>query len=201
MNDATLIPPRRLAMPTIRRAAPGDAGALPAVECSAGEAFRALPDLAWIADGEVQSARRHRELIAAGLALVAELSGRPVGFLNAEIFGNRLHLWQIAVHADHQGQGIGTRLLRRAIREAAARGLHAMTLTTFREVSWNEPYYRRLGFVPLQAPSGHLRRILADEARAGLPMERRCAMVMWLGRRSRRRHARVRRGVMAIRRP
>jgi hypothetical protein len=37
-------------------------------------------------------------------------------------------------------------LLDRAAADAAAKGLRALTLTTFAEVPWNAPYYARCGF-------------------------------------------------------
>ncbi|WP_373691614.1 hypothetical protein [Hyalangium versicolor] len=66
--------------------------------------------------------------------------------------------------------------------EAAAysrrEGLAALTLTTFRGVPWNEPFYARLGFETLEgaAIGERLSAILRDEVLKGLPGERRCAM-------------------------
>ncbi|MBW8907503.1 MAG: hypothetical protein JF620_00445, partial [Mesorhizobium sp.] len=53
-------------MTTIRPARPDDAEALPAIEQSAGLAFRAIPELAWLADGDNASPEQHRALIAGG---------------------------------------------------------------------------------------------------------------------------------------
>ncbi|MGE4371494.1 MAG: GNAT family N-acetyltransferase [Xanthobacter sp.] len=167
----------------IRHATAHDVSRLPAIEHSAGQIFRSLPDLAWIADDDVQSEQRHLELIALGrqkgLALIAEDdTGQPVAFLNGEVAADGLHLWQMAVHPTVQRRRIGQRLLGRAADHAEALGLDALTLTTFRHVAWNAPYYQRLGFT-LIAPAAlnaRLRAILEAEARAGLPASRRCAM-------------------------
>jgi len=62
---------------------------------------------------------------------------------------------------------------------AARGGLPALTLTTFRDVPWNGPYYERLGFVAL-APSDHrpeLTALMAEEATHGLDPARRVAMI------------------------
>ncbi|ETH81148.1 acetyltransferase, GNAT family [Bordetella pertussis STO1-CHOC-0017] len=77
-----------------------------------------------------------------------------------------------------QGRGIGGRLVRAAIDAAAAAGLPAITLTTFRDLPWNQPFYARLGFATLQADGLNVRlqAILAREASLGLPAARRCAM-------------------------
>ena len=59
-----------------------------------------------------------------------------------------------------------------------ANGLPALTLTTFRSVPWNAPYYARCGFValsPAQLGPG-LTEVLAAEAALGLDMTDRVAM-------------------------
>ena len=53
-------------MITVRPARAEDAEALPQIEQSAGESFLAIPELAWLADGDNISAERHRVLIADG---------------------------------------------------------------------------------------------------------------------------------------
>ncbi len=135
----------------------------------------------WIANDHVQSEDEHRVFIASGVALVAEHEDQGlVAFLNAAFVSNELHIWQIAVHRDHQGQSIGRTLIAAARRVAIENGARALTLTTFRDVPWNEPYYKRLGFKTLAAGDipPHLAEILDKEAQAGLPPEQRCAMVM-----------------------
>jgi len=152
---------------------------LPEIERSSGELFRQAPGLEWIADDTVQSADQHRALIATGLALVAEVDGFGLAaFLNGEATADALHLWQIAVHRDQQRRGIGRSLIEAAQRYAADRGIDALTLTTFREIAWNEPFYRKLGFVTLEEAdlSPRLRALLTAEGRAGMPLARRCAM-------------------------
>jgi hypothetical protein len=55
----------------------------------------------------------------------------------------------------------------------------ALSLTTFREVQWNGPYYERLGFTVL-APAEwgpELAALMAGEAEHGLDPEHRIAMV------------------------
>lgn len=166
-------------MTSIRTATDRDAPFLPDIERSSGEVVRRWDGLEWIADDDVQSEREHRALIAHGIALVAERQDRGiVGFLNGAIVPDALHIWQMAVHRDWQGRGIGRRLMEAAQRVARDRGADALTLTTFRDVPWNAPFYRKLGFVTLDddAPNPRLRAVLDAEAQAGLPATRRCAM-------------------------
>jgi len=58
-------------MKNIRIAKDRDAQALPDIERSAGQVFREIPELAWIADDEDLTVERHRELIAKGTSWVA----------------------------------------------------------------------------------------------------------------------------------
>jgi GNAT superfamily N-acetyltransferase len=162
----------------IRLAEPADAPKLPDIEGSAGQVFVQIPGLEWIADDHVMSAEQHLPAITAQTAWVASQDEGIVAFLSAEHVGDALHIHQISVHADAMGQGIGRRLIDAAIAAARVRGLSAVTLTTFRDVPWNEPYYQRLGFETLAARQldQRLASVLEAEIEAGLPGDRRCAM-------------------------
>ncbi len=166
-------------MTTIRFAVKEDASFLPEIERSSGEAFRQIPDLAWIADDDVQSVERHEDLIGQGAAWVAEAEGGTiVGFLNAESLGTSFHIWQMAVHPAHQKQGIGRKLVETAKHWAFSEKLAPITLTTFRNVAWNELFYRTCGFqlIGCDMPAS-LQSILDAEVAAGLPRDQRCAMI------------------------
>ncbi len=160
-----------------------DLPALPAIEQSAAQAFLGIEGLSWLADAPVEPVERHRTLMHLGTCWVArDELGQPVGFLGAEAIGADLHIWEVSVRLDHQGLGIGRALLQAAMEAARRRGLAAVTLTTFRDVPWNGPFYRRLGFrEPAPGDLGErLRHVLDAEQARGLPPERRCAMVLLL---------------------
>jgi GNAT superfamily N-acetyltransferase len=164
-----------------RPAVVADAPHLPGIERSSGERFRELPELAWIADDAVQSEERHVALIENGAAWVAtDETDTLIGFLNGDIIDGHLHIFEFAVRFDCQGRGVGRALFEQAKHFAIQRSLKGMTLTTFREVAWNEPFYHRLGFATFTQNelTADLARILAEEAESGLPPERRCAMRM-----------------------
>lgn len=163
----------------IRLARTEDAMRLPEIERSAASSFRSTADLAWIADGPPTPAEDYLPLIASGTVWVAEHpKGGLRGFLAAEQAGIELHIKEVSVLSQHQGHGIGRRLIESARAHAEAAGLSAITLTTFRDVPWNGPFYAKLGFEVLVAFSigPRLASILAQEAERGLPSERRCAM-------------------------
>lgn len=163
----------------IRLARAEDASHLPDLERSASGSFRRLPDLAWIADGQPTPTEDYLPLIDRDTVWVAaDADGCLLGFLAAEQVGTDLHIKEVSVRAEHQGRGLGRRLIEAARAHAGTAGLRALTLTTFRDVAWNGPFYARLGFEVLSTPGlgPRLSAILASEAARGLPGERRCAM-------------------------
>ena len=124
-------------------------------------------------DEDLQAAQR------AGQLWVALSSDMPVGFALVEMLEpDAAHLEEIDVHPDHGRRGLGTRLVRHVCRWAETQGHGALTLTTFRDVPWNMPFYARLGFeeVAPAALTPALRALLEDEARRGLDPGRRVAM-------------------------
>ena len=107
---------------------------------------------------------------------VAEQGGEPVGFACCEAFEDALHLWELAVRLDRQGRGAGGALVGVCVEEARRRGLPAVTLTTFRDIVFNAPFYARLGF--REGSNARLDWTLEREARRGLDPAARCAMVL-----------------------
>ncbi|KAJ6111868.1 GCN5- N-acetyltransferase [Penicillium sp. IBT 18751x] len=175
MSTATLI--------TIRPTEPKDAPSLPAVERSAAQAFRQFSDLAWIANGDVQSTEKHLELIEGGASWVAvDSNDIPVGFLNGIYTDQDLYICEVSVQSDYQGKGIGRRLMEAARQWAVSCGCTSITLTTFQQIPWNEGFYKSLGFNTLHANelTPALYDIMDQEIEAGLPIEKRCAMRLLL---------------------
>ena len=136
-----------------------------------------MPELAWVADEPLADPSSFLPLIAAGTVWVAEDSDDGViGELRSEVFGDVLHIHELAVAKDSQRHGLGRRLIDVAAQAARSRGLKAITLTTFRHVAWNAPFYARYGFVELSdaQSDARLTQILRAEEGRGLP--NRCAM-------------------------
>ena len=168
---------------TIRPTRLADVTRLPALERSAGEAFLAIPELAWVATDDTLPVEAHRHFVELGGSWVAELDGRVVGFACAEPYQHDLHIWEVAVAHEAQGRGAGTALMEVLVSHARRRHLRRITLTTFRDVPWNEGFYRGLGFHVLEPAEldPRLSYVLDLEDRQGLPLERRCAMALLLG--------------------
>ncbi|WP_219097392.1 GNAT family N-acetyltransferase [Pseudomonas sp. UMAB-40] len=163
----------------VRRAQFSDAAALPAIERSAAELFRDDPSLAWLADAQVPDAEHHQRAIETDDVWVAQsLDGALMGFVSAIEIDNELHIQELSVSQYFQGRGAGRKLLLAAIECARGQKLQGLTLTTFRDVPWNEAFYQRMGFETLGAAqlSPRLKAVLNNELANGLPSERRCAM-------------------------
>ena len=160
----------------------GDGHLLPALENSAGESFREIPKLAWIADDESMSVETHLQYIGQGTSWVAEADSQVVGFVCAEAIGNELHICELSVRREWQQQGIGRELMKAVIEHARHTQFQAVTLTTFREVPWNEPFYRSLGFeiIDQEKLEPRLEQILRTEIQHGFPRSLRCAMRLWI---------------------
>ncbi|HAS1028224.1 GNAT family N-acetyltransferase [Enterobacter cloacae] len=161
---------------TVRPTRPGDVTALPAIEHAAGQRFRDYPELAWLAEGEVISAEQHLDYAERGLSWLALANDQPVGFILAELHASSLFIVELSVHLDWQGKGIGRRLIACVADQARKRGLASLTLTTFRDVPWNAPFYARLGFEMITTLTPELREKREEETAHGLAHDARCAM-------------------------
>jgi GNAT superfamily N-acetyltransferase len=122
---------------------------------------------------DLERAQRRGHLWVASAADVA------VGFAQVEVIEpGSVHLQELDVHPEHGRRGLGTRLVLGICDWAASRGYAAVTLTTFRDVLWNMPFYSQLGFsvVPDERLTAALLAVIADEARRGLDPSRRVVM-------------------------
>jgi GNAT superfamily N-acetyltransferase len=168
----------------IRPARADDLAALVGIELAAGEAFRAL-GMDAVADDDPGSVEDLVPYAERGRALVAaDAEDRPIGYLLLELVDGAAHIEQVSVHPDHARKRVGSELIDRASSWARSRGLDALTLTTYREVPWNGPYYQRLGFVYLTAEeeTPGLRAIRASERGRGLDKWPRACMRLPLRR-------------------
>ena len=79
--------------------------------------------------------------------------------------------------------GLGRQLIARVVADARAAGARAVTLTTYRDVPFNAPYYARLGFrVVADDADARLATLRAAERAAGIDVAPRVAMVLDLAR-------------------
>ncbi len=165
----------------IRLAHRDEVSALPLLQVAAGEVFREL-DMALVADGPRPAVAAFAEAQRAERLLVAVDEGTVVGFLRLEVLDAALHVEQVTVAPSHGRRGIGRRLMLAAEDLARERGHDRMTLTAFRDVPFNGPFYESLGWEVL--PADELPPDLAaarrEEAAAGLDAWPRQAMARHL---------------------
>ena len=164
---------------SIRHAHLHELDQLPEIERRAGERFAQIAELVDApADltplSELQAAHAERRVW-----VVAAPAGEIVGFAYAAVIDAHYHLEELDVLPEVGRRGLGAALVRAVRESAAAAGVRGVTLTTYRDVPWNAPFYRRLGFRELDPPelTPGLAAAVADEARRGLDPEQRVVMV------------------------
>ncbi|NRQ33609.1 GNAT family N-acetyltransferase [Nonomuraea sp. NN258] len=102
----------------------------------------------------------------------------PAGFALIGWVDGNVHLEQLAVRPTDMRRGIGGQLITAVLDHARACGAPAVTLTTFRDVPWNAPWYARHGFTVLpEAEWGpELRALVAHERELGIEVAPRVVM-------------------------
>jgi GNAT superfamily N-acetyltransferase len=152
---------------------------LAAIEIAAAVIFP-LDDLAPELRAEVDPASFFDEAFSAGRLWIARSLNppAPVGFAVVVVHNDSAHLQEMDVHPDHARQGLGRVLVFQVVSWAQTAGFSSLTLTTFRHLPWNAPFYANLGFleVPDHDLSPQLRAALANDAAGGLDPSKRVAM-------------------------
>jgi GNAT superfamily N-acetyltransferase len=105
-----------------------------------------------------------------GFLLVVGPVGAPFGFAHVEVVDGFAHLGQVSVRPEQMRRGYGAALVRAAMREAFLLGYDRLSLTTYRDLPWNGPFYRALGFEEEARPEPF--EIRAREQQAALGLDR-----------------------------
>lgn len=108
---------------------------------------------------------------------------RPIGVVGVMVLDGQAYLEEIYVVPEHGRRGLGSALLEFACTWAHVQGHVAMTLSTFRDVHWNGPFYRKHGFRDLEPAewTPGLHAIRTRETEQGLLVEQRVFMCRVLG--------------------
>ena len=152
--------------PRIRPPRADELAALVAIERDAGALFATvgMPEIARDDPGSVDELEPFRSDGRAWVAVDAD--DRPIAYLISSEVDGCAHVEQVSVAPAHARRGLGAALIDHLGAVAAAEGRPALTLTTFRDVPWNAPYYERLGFTVV-APGDQgteLAALVAEEA-------------------------------------
>lgn len=116
---------------------------------------------------------------------VASVGNTPVGFALVKMLAHDVpHLEEIDVDPSHGRRGLGKALVRAVCDWATVSGYVMLTLTTFRAVPWNLPFYAWLGFVeiPCETLRPELAEVVSEEAHRGLDPHTRAVMGIDAGR-------------------
>lgn len=168
---------------TIRTATEADLPFLPPIEDDAAVAFAAV-GYGFCTEHPPRSIEVLREDMEQGTLLLAEVGETIVGFAIANYSTEAAHLRELSVLRSHHKRGIGLALLH-AIEACSREKKHdTITLTTFRDVPWNAPWYARQGFEVITAgdlPEAH-RALLSEELAMVYPHYPRVTMRKVLSR-------------------
>lgn len=162
----------------IRQAEAAELPELQRVEREAGVRFRGLGLIDHLLEHSLSLPELSGHQRSGRVWVAADEHDRPVGFAVASVVGGGAHLEELDVLPEAGRHGIGTRLVATVCEWAAAQGFSTITLSTFRDVPWNAPFYERLGFRRL-APaelSPALREVRAREEHLGIALEQRVMM-------------------------
>jgi ribosomal protein S18 acetylase RimI-like enzyme len=167
----------------IRVARLEDLAVLAHIECAAARLFSHTP-YSFLVDAAPLPLDFIAQQFAADRVWVA-VDGRdqPVGYAIAQEIDGNAYLQQIDVHPDHGRRGIGRKLVERVCVWATHERYQRILLSTFVDVEWNAPFYAKLGFQVLaeDALTPGFQQIRRQEAKAGLPIDRRVILYRDLG--------------------
>ncbi len=167
-------------MYSLRPARADELSAIQTIEQRAATCFVAL-GLPAAAELPVQTCESLRLACGAKRILVAvDGEDRPVAFAVFEATADgSVHLQELDVLPEHAGRGLGRRLIEAVAAWGVEANLKTMTLTTFRDVPFNAPFYRRVGFRVLEEHelTPRLARIREQEREHGIDLAPRVAML------------------------
>jgi GNAT superfamily N-acetyltransferase len=162
----------------IRLARPDEVMRLREIEDIAGTLFSGLG----LVDEELDSSFPLEELsrlVDAGQAWVAcATDDVPVGMVIVSVRDDAVYVEELDVLPTHGRRGLGSRLIACVCNWARSQGYVAVTLSTFRDVPWNAPFYRKQAFrdlLPSEWTPG-MAAIREREARHGLQVAARVFM-------------------------
>jgi predicted N-acetyltransferase YhbS len=163
---------------TIRSAHAEELILLAQIERSAASLFLDTP-YAFLVNDEPVSIDFVRQRFQAGQVWVAvDPDNAVVGFAITREVDETIYLQEMDVDPAHGRQGIGTGLVKTVCNGATLHGYHAVSLSTFRDLPWNAPFYAKLGFQILYESELTIgfQQIRQQELEAGLPTSARVIM-------------------------
>lgn len=136
-----------------------------------------LPDATY-EGAQVADEAFHRAAINAELSFTARIGTTAVGFVLGIAHPDSFYLAEMSVDPAFGRRGLGRELVQHFCSEAWMRGAQAVTLSTFRDVPWNAPFYAHLGFVeiPREDYTDWMHLYQGNQTRMGLDVSKRLFM-------------------------
>jgi GNAT superfamily N-acetyltransferase len=163
---------------TIRSARVEELTMLAQIERAAAVLFLDTP-YTFLANDEPLSLDFVRQRFHAGQVWVAaDKQDLVVGFAITREVDDTIYLQEMDVDPIHGRRGLGAALVQTVVAWAQLQGYEAISLSTFRNLPWNAPFYAKLGFWILDEfdLSVGFQQIKQQEMEAGLPVSDRVIM-------------------------
>jgi GNAT superfamily N-acetyltransferase len=148
------------------------------IEQSAARLFLDTP-YAFLVNDEPLSLDFVQQQFSAGRVWVAvDCHETVVGYAISREVDDTLYLQQIDVEPEHGRRGIGSALVKTVCAWAQQQGYAIVSLSTFRNLPWNAPFYSKMGFYPVDEAelTTGFQQIRLKELAAGLPIVERVIM-------------------------
>lgn len=156
----------------------GHIAAIPGIEIAAATLFTAADLPSRLRFKTTAKADLNRAQQDARLWVAIKGDEKVVGFSIADVIDGQAYLVEVGVMPAFGRLGVGTRLVQTTVDWARESKFEHVSLTTFRHLPWNAPFYRRLGFdcVDSSEYGPELTSLFETEKQAGLDTSKRIAM-------------------------
>jgi GNAT superfamily N-acetyltransferase len=163
---------------SIRLARAEDLTLLAAIEQSAAVLFENTPYSFLVSAEPLPLAFVQQRFYAGQVWVAVDRADTVIGYAITNEVDDTLYLQQIDVEPSYGRRGIGSTLIRTVCAWAKSHGYQVVSLSTFREIPWNAPFYAKLGFQSLDESelSPGFQQIRLKESEAGLPISERVIM-------------------------
>lgn len=148
------------------------------IEDESGVLFNGLGLIDETRDPSFPADEAARRIALGQLWMACVPNAEAIGMIIASQHAELAYIDELDVVPQHAKRGLGSRLMAEVFAWARWRGCAAVTLSTFRDVPWNAPFYRRRGFVDLQPAewTPWMHEIREREAAHGLRVDARVFM-------------------------
>ncbi|MCE5287639.1 MAG: GNAT family N-acetyltransferase [Nocardiaceae bacterium] len=166
---------------TIRPAHLGDIAAIQDVEERAATVFAATTSSYAMALPVLSADFLRPQITDERVWVAVNAHQEVIGFAVATLIDGMPHLHELDVVPEYARRGIGKLLIETVTTWALSTGHSALTLSTFRDIPWNAPFYAKLGFTEVAQLTPGLEALRSQELAVGLHIDNRIVMRLAIG--------------------